>query len=456
MAVAWLWCGIYLAILLLAGTALYLSISGKNKRSWAECAGLVLTLGVGAGALCLLGLSFLGLRPGRTALAIVALGSALIILFCSNRRRIAFPARPILRMRGLDWFSVPALLSLLVALTATTIIAVGFPIFEWDSVVIWGMKARVLFESPLTPRPWYFSEVRYNASHLDYPLLMPMMLAGAYGAMRQAYEPAARAVLPMLFAGFILLHYSAVRFNVSRPKALLLTIMVLCAPYLLSQATLGTADVPLATFHAGALIYMSRWIAERQRSDMIFAAVFTLLAGLTKAEGLPLALLSAILLTAFAAHGIRRRTIALDLLIFVGVISVGLGLWIAWRAFIPHTDEDYVGRARWSILIENISRLPTILRAFAHHLFDPTKFGIVSPTLVVFAAIGYRGFRSANILFLWVFLLSHLLLYVLIYVITPWDLTALIRDSMDRLIIHIIPTAGLLIAAHWNAIPQRT
>jgi hypothetical protein len=37
------------------------------------------------------------------------------------------------------------------------------------------------------------------------------------------------------------------------------------------------------------------------------------------------------------------------------------------------------------------------------------------------------------------------------YVITPWDVMALMRDSLHRLLIHVAPTAALLVAAHWAA-----
>ena len=50
---------------------------------------------------------------------------------------------------------------------------------------------------------------------------------------------------------------------------------------------------------------------------------------------------------------------------------------------------------------------------------------------------------------LWLLLLGHVAMYVLIYLITPWDVRELLSMSLDRLLLHAVPAVVLLIGYHW-------
>jgi hypothetical protein len=77
-------------------------------------------------------------------------------------------------------------------------------------------------------------------------------------------------------------------------------------------------------------------------------------------------------------------------------------------------------------------------------------FWLVVP---IVAALGFRAFARPQTQALWAMLLIHLGLYVLIYVITSWDVQALMGASLQRLLQHLSQTAALLLAAHWAALP---
>jgi hypothetical protein len=115
-------------------------------------------------------------------------------------------------------------------------------------------------------------------------------------------------------------------------------------------------------------------------------------------------------------------------------------------------DENYPARLTWTILSQNIGRIGPILATTAKTMFSPGFWGGFWILIPIFAAIGFRAFIRADGLMLWAIFLLHLGLYGLIYVITNWDLAALMRDSMCRLLLHVAPIAALLIAAHWGAI----
>ena len=62
-------------------------------------------------------------------------------------------------------------------------VALSSPLVEWDAFAIWGFKAKVLVHEALRPAPAYFHDLTLSYSHLDYPLMVPFLTAGAYAAM---------------------------------------------------------------------------------------------------------------------------------------------------------------------------------------------------------------------------------------------------------------------------------
>lgn len=446
------WCIIYLSVILLTGAAAIRIIAGNEQRSIPEAFGLSITLGFGIAGTFLLLVSLLGIAPGRMVILLLGAIAAGTVIACRAKKRSICFTPPRFGRALLELFSLLLAIGLLLTIGITAIIAMSYPIFDWDALMIWGLKAKVLYGSALTPRPAYFTDLRYNFSHLDYPLLLPMLLAGAYGAVNSVQEQLARSVLPLLFFGQILTFYSGARLLVSRPAALLLTLLTICTPFAIHLSTLGSADMPLTTFRTAAAVSMLQWCIQRRRSDAIFCALFTLFAGLTKAEGLPLAVFSAGVMLAVSANAIRRRSVAIDLAWFFAILIAGMGIWLAWRAGLPHTDENYLSRLGPSIIMENLHRLKDILGTFAAQCAGIRTFGFVWLLLPVMAALGYRGFRWAQTWMLWSLLLLQFGLYVVIYIITPWDVNELMGNSINRLITHMAPIAGLIIAMHWSAL----
>jgi hypothetical protein len=343
-------------------------------------------------------------------------------------------------------------LSLAVAIAIIT--ATGIPITNWDSFVIWSMKARIMAAYPLTPRPEYFSNVSASFSHLDYPLLLSMLLAGAYAAMGQFNEQWAKIVLPVLFCGQIMLLYTGARLWLGRLAALMVTLLLIGAPVILSQASICNAEMALATFRLGSVVYLVRWTMRGERADVILCALFTVLAANTKNEGLALAAVTTVVLLGLAMLKFRGGAGGkawCDAAVFVTIVSIGVGVWVAWRAGLPHTDENYPSRLSPAILAANLSRLGVIFQGFGFAMGYRAYWGVLWLLIPILAVLGWRGFAQIPVLALWGILLLHLGLYALMYVITPWDVMALMRDSLHRLLIHVAPTAALLVAAHWAA-----
>lgn len=172
-------------------------------------------------------------------------------------------ARPVVRRPvGSDWAALVPLTLIAMAVLLVTMIALRFDLFEGDSVVIWGFKAKVLFLSPLSPKPVVFTDPQFSYTHQDYPLLVPMLSAAAYTIVGQVNEPAGKVVLPLLMASQAMLGFAAIRRWLSVFRALLATALLTCLPFAVFFAGTGNPDAVLETFYLGALVYFVRWIED--------------------------------------------------------------------------------------------------------------------------------------------------------------------------------------------------
>ncbi len=453
-----LWCAIYVLTMLCVGCAVTALILRRQRRSIAELVGVIVTLGPGCTGMLLLAGSVLGLRPGRIELLIIMLAAVASLVPLIRSKAFPLPQRP----ASLDR---PLALNLLILLTLPIVVgAIGFcamvslaySTFNWDSFVIWGFKAKVLYYDALTPRPWYFSDLRLSFSHLDYPLLMPMMIAGAYGAMHDVWEQAGKIAIPILFAGQTLLIYSGARRFIPRFAAVPVTALLIGTGWIVEQSGMADADMVLTTFRAGAVAYLIRWIEQREQPDAILCAIFTVLAAYMKNEGLPLAVITGAVMALFAIRRVEGQRRWLHVALFAAIVAIPILAWLAWRAGLPHSDENYPGQMRWSTITSNASRLWLVMRAYGSsmglNLHVTPLWGWFWLSVPLVALLGLGAFLRPAAQALWVMLLAHLALYTFAYIITPLDPVELMRNSLDRLLTHAAPTAALIIAVHWSAV----
>jgi hypothetical protein len=204
-------------------------------------------------------------------------------------------------------------------------------------------------------------------------------------------------------------------------------------------------------FYFGSVIYLIRWLRESRRQDLLFCALFSAFAALTKNEGLPLAVVNALVIA--ARWLATRRSIDASAAGLCGCIFlVMVAPFLIWAQTLPRTDEDYPSKLTVSRIIDNRERAFAIIPAMTGEAMNPHQEGCVWLLLPLAAVLGFRGFRQFEVRCLWFLIVAQLAIYVLIYEITPWDLNALLPLTVDRLILHVTPLAVVLIGLHWRSI----
>ena len=438
-----LWVGFYLITLVGLGVAT--GAGGVLRAPRPSAWGWVLVLGAGCLGYGSFLLALLGLAPSRLSLA--ALWVPILVGIARHRsRRGGSP--PAAGSGPPDPVAALPLLFLLTCVLGVAIDGLSSRIYEWDTFAIWDYKARILASEGLVPRPDYFSDLTLSYSHLDYPLMVPFLGAGIYGAVGHTETPFARLPLVVLYLGLVLLFYGFARKSLRPWAAGVVTAIVVGAPVLLRWAAAGTADVPLTVFYTGAVLFLLDGVETVRWRSACLCGVLSAFAAFSKHEGLMLAVLLGTLWLVPALRGglDRRRWFAFGG--FAGVFGALYLPWMWWAREIPRTHTDFVSQLRISEIVSNLERLPVILEAVGAQLADVWQFGLLWPLLLLSAWLGRRAFESRSTRTAWLLLLGHLAAYVLVFLITPWDLRAHLDSALERLVLHLVPLAGVLIVLH--------
>lgn len=332
------------------------------------------------------------------------------------------------------------------SLATVALLALAHPLGEWDAFAIWSLKARVIFEAGLTPRPPYFGCLPQAFTHLDYPLLLPALTAGAYAAQGGPLETGARLPQVVAYLGLLALLYDACRRQVDRFLALALVAAFGSAPALVRWAGTGYADLLLGLFICGAACALLEWQRTCAPRAALACGACAALMALTKSEGLPLAAVVLALLGCVAAARRERRACAQAALAAAVWLTMLIPWWI-WSAGIPRVDEDYLGRLLDGTFWRQLDRLSQIGEAMLASARRRDRWGLAWLALALAAAVGWRRFARLEVLLLSGLLLAQLGLYAAAFVASPWQLSEHIAVALERLLLQTLPTACLLAAA---------
>jgi hypothetical protein len=402
--------------------------------------------GVGALALTLwmLALTWWGalFSLGRIIGSPLALAAALL-LTPRGRRAVqedwqVFQVRPRIALSGWDWLFLGLLgLLFLYALPRAAL----YPMWAWDAVATWGCKARIFY----TNRGL---DLTCIDAHNYYPNLIPLLLSYLYFALGQANDSLVKVIFPLWGALLLGLLYSlAARLGLSRRWALgLAAFLALNGTVFIVHLYIAYADLPLACFTLGAAGLLYFWLADAApRGSLTLTAC--LLAGLAwcKYEGPPLAatiiLAAALTLTWLRpARWVRR----------LGQLSVPLaGLvlgYLPWRLFMVQQKLEIGSDHIQGFYPHQMAKAVYYLLA---GLVEPFYFGFLWPALALALIFTGRKLWRSPILFLALLVGGNLAAIILAYAVAPTsaaEFPAYVRATLDRLLLHLTPTAALLLA----------
>jgi hypothetical protein len=206
---------------------------------------------------------------------------------------------------------------------------------QWDAWSIWNLRAKLL-ASPEPARAW--SPLLTN-THPEYPLLV----SGA-----EAVTGSAPAVAILFFASLIAMVTGGIAIARGPLAGLIAGLTLASTGALLHEVPSQYADVPVAAYLAGALVFI---LIDRP----IWAGVFASLAAWTKDEGALFCVALLVLLAIF-----RRK----DLLRAVIGMLPGALFYLGFKTFLaPHVTAQFgpgtlsrlADFSRWSIVLKGVA-----------------------------------------------------------------------------------------------------
>jgi hypothetical protein len=208
-----------------------------------------------------------------------------------------------------------------------------------DEYAIWAIRGRML---SLTGHldPHVFEPALSNYQHLDYPLLVPALIAWADGIAggRIADGTAHLLLVLTLLAMLAVLGWAVNRIGGPLAGATA-ALLVTGAPALMwHNAYLLLADVPLLDFVLPAVVVLGLWLLWRDSRLLVVTVVLAAAAASTKVEGMLFAGAAFVAAIVFAPPGLhQRRRPAIGL----GAVVLCALPWLAWTK-VHHIQSDLI------------------------------------------------------------------------------------------------------------------
>lgn len=320
---------------------------------------------------------------------------------------------------------------------------------DWDAMAIWGYKARVLFQQPLSAAG-YFHDLSKSYSHLDYPLLLPLLESQVFLLYGKIDDSLVTALSPIIYLALLAGFHEICRGFLSRGPALFFTLLLAATEPIATQATAGKADVPLALFLLLCGGNLLLWKRTGSNARLYAGIALGCAALFTKNEGMP-ALVLAFLVFAIPAllfepdRTVRaRRATALGRATVLALLLAGP--WLLFRSDLPQTHENYAERLNLTGIVAGLPRLPVILARFAEQVGSWRAWHLLWWLPLLGTALHPRGALSGERLQVLIYVGCMLGLYGAVYMVTPWQVDPLLQESLGRLLAHLAPLALLFTA----------
>lgn len=342
-------------------------------------------------------------------------------------------------------------LAALVVAVLAKVEVLGLPIYGWDGWAIWATKARILATVGTGPGG-FFSDPIVSYTHQAYPLGMPALMAAIYDLSGDLATPLAKApgwVLYLAVAGWL---YGALRQHLPAWAAGALVLGYACLPPVLGHLGSGCVDLHLGVFVLAATLYLQAYLTaatpRAAAGHLAKAALCATAAVLTKNEGLPLVVVLW-LATALAGGVWHRRSHWLPLVLAAALLLLLSLPQLLWQHAQPHTDENYLAQLQGGAVSQALARLPAVLHAVAAGVLRYPAWQLVGGLLLLAALLGGRApWRQHAVRQSWLILAGAAAVYLLAYLVSPWEPAELVSTTVDRLPLHVAPLALLLAGAH--------
>lgn len=328
--------------------------------------------------------------------------------------------------------------------------AVTTPILSYDGFAIYAPRSFAIYQESCISHEL----LQHKLPHPDYPLLIPIGEAWTALMIDDWNEHAVKIIFPFYLTSLIFLTVGFLNRHYGPVAAWSAAALLLLTPKIASAGYSAVCDFPVGVFILAGVVTLLELRPGNQRGQILLPAILLAGASWTKNEGLPLAL---IVLCVFSTWHPERRTWVsrlrpgscdiLRLLVFGACV---VPWWIQKTILGLGSDMINARTLRLEWLLDHIDRVPTLLRYFSSEMLYSGWQGCSAGQWLS----GWVMFWLALILFfcsqrqmqttrLALVVLLQLLLFFVVFTITPYELVYQLRTALDRMLLQLFPTAML-------------
>ena len=337
------------------------------------------------------------------------------------------------------------LVSVVFGVASFVFLALKKPHGDWDAWAIWNLRARFLFRGG---NQWTsaFSSLMEGARP-DYPLLVPSAIAGLWTCIGND-----TVLVPVLLS--FLFTFAAVGLTVAslailrgKSQAFLAGVILLGTPFLITHGASQYADVPLAFFFLGTLIFLALQdrLPERSYNFLILAGLTAGFAAWTKNEGIIFiaAIAVARLITVAPTRGLKIYL--RQMLSFGAGLAPALLILIYFKVRLAPANYLMAQGSQTTLQkLMDVSRHLQVWNAFAKESVNFGEWAVSVPLLLIFyilfSGVSMKETERPGIIASLLTLVFMLVAYALTFVVTPFDIAWQLSTSLNRLLLQLWPS----------------
>ena len=385
----------------------------------------------------------------------VVVGTAAVTLgFClvrSTRRRdepAPLPEPEPWRERGVRWLGAGAFAAVLAIWLAHGLdIAVIVPAGGWDAFSIWNQRARFFY---LCPEEWTRAfDPGLEFLHPEYPNLLPSLIV--YGWLPEgrcvSLSPVAAALLTHVCKLLLIVGFTQAAYPRSGWPWVFGIFFALIPQEWSQEGAWEYADRPLAMFWLAGIGCLALAARQRRQPWLLLAGLFWGAAGFCKDEGKAALVLLAIGATLATIWSLcregGRRALGNVALLALGLVPGLASLKLQYTYNPTHTK-----------LIELMTIAPlfdtsrtAVIGQILRNWLDHPSWGWMWWICAAALATLWPWLRRRELWLLWIFPAAQLLVYLVIFQLTPLPLEWHLDSAMPRLLFQIGPI--FFLAASW-------
>ncbi|MGA9335470.1 MAG: hypothetical protein WBV39_14420 [Rudaea sp.] len=329
------------------------------------------------------------------------------------------------------------------------------PTFPWDAWDAWAVKSKTWFLLGhyvpfVSLRDWLHdggSDVHTGIAW-SYPSTLAWLQVWFASAAGGWIEPMVNLPWLALWVGLLFGHYGQWRaLGLSRVKAVISIYVLGSLPLLdVHVALAGYADLWIASVLGFGVLAWMRWVEQRDRGQLIIAAICALLLPMLKLEGGVWLLLFACI-AAFGALPGRWRWYA----VAVGACAIGLGIAFG-NVVLPLVALGWTHIEGGAVEVPVIGRLAlgwhaAALAGVLDALFAQRNWNLLWWLVPLVVAWRWQALRARESLrLLGVFLVAGLCFLLFLFVFTDAARWAESYTAINRLVMHLVPATITLLA----------